>query len=174
MLEKIDRVGWMVQIVAADADNPTFAYTIGAVQKLGSLLPGELLLVGIPDYAEAARVLNWVLSQVTVGVQPLQLGFSDHVFAAGVRAYLGRVKPEFLVPEWFGVGLWFARTFDSGTPYNAIQIVWPTSTSGRFPWQVSSDDPVHQWLGANQPMLCDPPSGDEPTPADPVTDPRLQ
>jgi hypothetical protein len=158
MLDKIDRFGWMVQVVAGDADHPPFAYTIGAATKLSGLLPGELLLVGFEDIDEACRVLNWIVKRVAETERPLELGLSDEVFAAGVPAHLGEVRAEFVIAEWFGAGMWFSRIFDAEAPYRAIQVVWPTSSSRRFPWQIPLDDPSRDWVMKTQPLLCDSPN----------------
>jgi hypothetical protein len=128
------------------------------VPHLKGLLSGELLIVGFGDYDEARRVLNWIVKQVSESGQPLKLGPSDDVFTDGVQAYLGAVRPEFLVAEWFGAGLWFSRIFDPGTTYRAVQVVWPTSSTRRFPWQIAADDPSHEWVMRTQPVLCDPPT----------------
>jgi len=158
MLDKIDRFGWMVQIVAGDDDHPPFAYTIGAVPHLNGLLQGELLLVGFGDYDGAGSVLNSIVKRVSETGQPLELGPSDDVFTDGAQAYLGEVRPEFVVAEWFGAGLWFSRTFEPGMTYRAVQVVWPTSSTRCFPWQIPLDDPSREWVTRTQPVLCDPPA----------------
>lgn len=143
-LDIIELHGWHVTLVHADEENPRFAYSSGIHALTGK---PELIVFGLPNEV-AHAVINGYGKRLRAG----------EIFAPGdfVRGFLEghpitfiSVEDEDLIKEHATWTDWFYE----GLPFPLLQLVYPDSKSGAFPWQPDYREEWH-W---HQPLLGAPP-----------------
>jgi hypothetical protein len=126
--------GWQVSLIPEHQGEPPFAYSIG--------LDPELIVFGL-RHEVMQSMINELGKRIRAG---LRAAAGDRVDGLLVDAtcVLVEVDPSRYRP-YFGYGLWYHQ----GPSFRALQIVWPSKTTGKLPW----DDDVDAWLRARQPVL---------------------
>lgn len=119
--DNIDRYGWHVQHVHADAALPPVSYTVG-LAKWGH---PEIVVLGLP-MTVAQSLLNTLGDRVRAGAR-LEAGQRlDDVVPSYVCALVAVADTRLLT---------IANAIYRGDgPVAALQLVWP-DPSGRLPWQ---------------------------------------
>lgn len=138
LLENIRRFGWQSTNVLGDAEDPSFAYTIGFQHSFG--VP-EVLVTGL-DGPTAHGLLSEVAAAVREG-SPLGPGRGPEVRHNGHPCAWQAVSPE-RYGEYVLSALWYYE----GEPFQVVQLVWPDG-EGRFPGEPGAEEV----LAKRQPLL---------------------
>ncbi|GGY70789.1 DUF4262 domain-containing protein [Streptomyces xanthochromogenes] len=141
-VDVIQRQGWQVTMVPADAHGPGWAYTVGLWH--GRRMP-EVAMFGL-DVRLMQTILN-DLAQHSVEGQPLEAG-QERDDVAGVPVVLRAVDYRWY-KAFFGTAISYYRK----PPFPVLQVVWPNH-EGVFPWQAGGEG-----LLSHQPgWICTPTS----------------
>lgn len=139
-LDVIDRHGWHVMNVHGGADGPGFSYSTGIFERTGQ--PEAIVIGLIPEVAH--RVINDYGNRLCTGDRflPGQLynGFLEGHPVTFVAASAPQAVSEYATwTDWY-----YNRK-----AFPLVQIVYPDSQTGAFPWQ---PDYRESWLPI-QPLL---------------------
>ena len=145
LLEDVNRVGWHIVGIDADAaeGTPDYAFTVGLYHSLDH---PEIAIYGLP-HETAMQLLNIMGVAIQSGARFSHGGTTDDV-AEGVTLSFINFDPKNYQSE-----LGYARWFYRGNDFPALQCVWPDK-SGRFPW----DEDLQRPLGNQQPLWGPPPA----------------
>lgn len=134
----VEQYGLHVLKIGAEADSPTFAYTVGLYRTFGH---AEVIMLGL-----GLDMMHQVLNDLADSLRK------------GRRYAPGDVSDEFLegypvtfrtVPEWhYDPYLGWANWFNEGHDYPAIQMIYP-DRERRWPWDKGASEGFRQ----NQPVL---------------------
>jgi hypothetical protein len=125
--------GWHVMIISGDDDGPGFAYSIG--------LDPELIVFGLKT-----EVMHWMINELGArmrGGEPCAPGDRVEGLLEGATCAVVEVDRDHYRGH-FGYALWY----HGGPSFRALQIVWPSKTTGTFPWE-----PGGESLRRDQPVL---------------------
>ncbi len=142
-LDIIDEHGWHVMHVSGDAENPSFTYSTGIFALTGR---PELIVFGLPT-----EVGNFVVNEYAGRLREgegIEAGdFLDGFLEAHPVTFVAVADPGLVkrYATWTG---WFYER----RPFPLLQLVYPDSRSGAFPWQAGYRD---DWR-AHQPLLGSP------------------
>jgi hypothetical protein len=132
-LADVQNHGWHVLKVFEDDEGPGFAYTVGLYHSFGH---PELIVVGLaPDVGHA--VLNIAGESIRRGTRYAHGTQSDGLLDDYACSF--RTMPEAQYRYYLGWALWF---YD-GTPFPALQMVWPDQ-HGRWPWDANVDPEIRE------------------------------
>jgi hypothetical protein len=134
----VERYGLHVLKVGAEADSPTFAYTVGLYRTFGH---PEIIMLGL-----GLDLMHRLLNDVAASLRE------------GRRYAAGDVSDEFLddhdvtfraVPErHYRAYLGWANWFHDGVAYPVLQLIYP-DRERRWPWEAGVPDGFRR----NQPVL---------------------
>jgi hypothetical protein len=141
VVHDVEKYGWHVIHVMADAEGPSFAYTIGLTERYGH---PEIIVFGLPSTV-THPVLNQIGEAVKSG-QRFDPGSASDAFLEGHACHFVAF-PRAQYRAFLGYALWF---YD-GDGFPAVQCVWP-DRAGRFPWSGSMEAD----LKALQPVFAPP------------------
>ena len=142
LLDTIENHGWAVIRISADADGPSFAYSIGLYQTFEH---PEIIIVGLhPDTAH--KLINDVGDAVRQGAR-VRAGETSSAFLADFACTFRRVPPH-QYRAYLGRALWYYK--DRAFP--TLQFIYP-DRDGRWPWE----EGVHPDFRRTQPVLADEP-----------------
>ena len=132
VLHLIEKYGWAVQGVLADARRPSFAYTVGLMPTIGS----EVMVVGL-DGDVAKQLLNNLAGRLLAGEVELVHGAQVEGIVRNYPVTLIEVSDR---GEYFtGVADQLMNHGQQQVPL--FQMVWPLA-DGSWPWQRSSGQDV--------------------------------
>jgi hypothetical protein len=133
VLQNIREHGWHVMRIAEDDEGPGFAYSIG--------LDPELIVFGL-----RSDVMHSMINELGARLRSGErLAPGDVVEGLLVDAKCVLVEVErSQYREYFGYALWYHK----GPSFRALQIVWPSKTTGALPWEDGGES-----LRAHQPVL---------------------
>lgn len=126
VLEIIEKHGWMIQAVGADAGEPVFQYTVG----LTELQHPEFIIFGLP-MTHGGQLLNDLGNLVRAGRRFQHGNLVDGLAQDGYRALLVQVRDT---KEHLTVANALFGTVD---PVKALQVVFG-DPEHRWPWQSDS------------------------------------
>ncbi len=135
VLADVDQYGWHGLWVSGDDEGPGFSYSIGFHRTLRA---PEVIVVGLRS--ELAHSMLWEAYRRFERGEPLQPGAFYEDFLEGHVVTVVEVTDD-ARREYFGFANWFYNG-----EYPALQIVWPSATDGRWPWESES-------LALAQPLL---------------------
>jgi len=142
LLDTIETHGWAVMKIAAEADGPSFAYSIGLYRTFGH---PEIIILGLGSDT-AHKLINDVGDAVRQGVL-VRAGETSSAFLNDFACTFRRVPPH-QYRAYLGRALWYYG--DQSFP--ALQFIYP-DRHGRWPW----DEGVHPDFRRLQPVLADEP-----------------
>lgn len=125
-LEIIERHGWHVMLVGGDEEGPGFAYSTGIYRLTGK---PELIVFGLPREV-AHFVVNEYASRAKAGDAPDAGDLCDD-FLEGHPVTFIAVDTADRDRKYTTWTSWF---YDR-EPFPVLQLVYPDSRSGAFPWQ---------------------------------------
>jgi hypothetical protein len=125
-LDIIEQHGWHVTIVSGDDDAPPFTYSTGIYRLTGK---PELIVFGLPNEV-AHSVVNEYGNRLRAG-ETLAPGDLYDGFLGGHQVTFILVEDEDQIKEHATWTDWF---YDR-RPFPLLQLVYPDSKSGAFPWQ---------------------------------------
>ena len=144
-LDIIDEHGWHVMHVTPDDEAPGFTYSTGIFRLTGR---PELIVFGLPGDV-AHFVLNEYGNRANAG-EALAPGDFCEGFLDGHQVTFLSVEDEGQIRRHATWTDWF---YDR-QPFPLLQLVYPDSKSGAFPWQPGYRE-AWRW---NQPLLGVPPA----------------
>jgi Domain of unknown function (DUF4262) len=140
-LDIIDRFGWHVMQVHGTAEEPPFSYSTGIFERTGS---PEVILIGLlPDVAKSA--INEYGKRLVAGERfepgSLYMDFLEgHPVTFLVASDPKAVSDYATWTDWY---------YDR-QPFPLVQLVYPDSRTGAFPWQTGYREawiPIQPLLG---------------------------
>ena len=143
-LDIIDEHGWHVMCVGGDAESPSFTYSTGIFALTGR---PELIVFGLPMEV-AHSVVNEYANRLRQG-ETILVGDFYQNFLEGHPVTFMAVEDEDSIKQHATWTDWF---YDR-RPFPLLQLVYPDSRSGAFPWQPGYRD---EWRW-HQPLLGLPP-----------------
>lgn len=139
-LDIIDEHGWHVTLVGGDDEGPGFAYSAGI---FGSTGRPELIVFGLPMEV-GHSVVNEYGNRMRAG-ETLALGDFYDGFLEGHPVTFISVEDGDQIKQHATWADWF---YDR-RPFPLLQLVYPDSRSGAFPWQAGYRE---EWRW-HQPLL---------------------
>jgi hypothetical protein len=134
ILDNVARTGCHITCVVAD---PPFAYSAGL--SANDDRP-EIIILGL-SCEVAAAMINVVRDKFDEGVE-LREGEPVDWLLDGFECVPFRVAPEHLTRDYFNSAIWYQQGQLGRELTNAMQIVWPSSKTGRFPWDPQCEPDV--------------------------------
>jgi len=139
VLDNIKKFGWHVVIVPTDDKGPGFAFSIGIYKNFGQ---PEIIIFGLKN-----EVMHWVINEYGNQVK------NGKRFEPGVGydGFLDESKCIFVnvnknhYREYLGSALWYYKEQE----FPAVQCVWPSKTTGLYPW----DKKVARIVIDSEPLL---------------------
>jgi hypothetical protein len=144
-LDIIERHHWHVMLVSADEEGPGFAYSTGIYRLTG--MP-ELIVFGLARDV-AHFVVNEYGNRVRAGENLSPGEFYDDFLEGHPVTFIQTDSPD-RDREYTTWTSWF---YDR-KPFPVLQLVYPDSRSGAFPWQPGYRE---EWRDL-QPLLGSPPA----------------
>ena len=139
ILDNIDEHGWFcTSVFDPNGDEPSFAYSIGFSRTFGG---PEFIVFGLG--AELMHSMLWdTFRQLQDGKQAEDESCWSGLLD-GFDCISRSVHPSNIVQDWFNSAMWFWSDIErrTGLPA-AMQLVWPSSKSGRFPWEPDCEQDV--------------------------------
>lgn len=145
LLEIIDEYGWHVTLVTGDDEEPPFAYSTGIFQLTGK---PEIIVFGLPQDV-AHFVVNEYGNRAKAG-EALSAGGYYEDFLEGHPITFVETTEDERDKRYTTWSSWFY----GDQPFPVLQLVYPDSQSGAFPWQPGYREEWH-W---HQPLLGNPPA----------------
>jgi Domain of unknown function (DUF4262) len=146
VLADIDACGWHGRWVREDETGPQFSYSIGFRHTLGA---PEVIVVGMRS--EIAHSLLWEAYRRARRGEAVAPGRFYDSFLDGHPVTFVEVSDD-ARREYLGFAHWYYKS-----DFPALQLVWPSATDGRWPWDTES-------LARLQPLLGPVPSAVGPPP----------
>jgi len=145
LLEIVERHGWHVTLVEDDGRSPGFAYSTGIYARTRH---PEVIVIGLPSDL-GHFLVNEYGSACLRGTPPaLWIPHEDYLEGNAV------VFIEVTAPIGDKYATW-TRWFYDGDDVPYVQLVFPDSETGAFPWEPG----YREGMRHEQPMLGDMPSG---------------
>jgi hypothetical protein len=126
VIDDVQRVGWHVVGVEADAEGPGFAYSIGLYHTFGQ---SEIILFGLDVKETMFPIVNLVGEQMRQDANFEDWYESDKLLESA-NCIFRNVEREHYA-EYFGYAIWFYE----GLEFPAMQCVWP-DRAGNYPWEL--------------------------------------
>jgi hypothetical protein len=126
LIDDIARIGWHLMGIPADAEGPSFVYSIGMMETLNH---PEIIMFGL-DVELMARVINTMGRDIRGGrsfVEPVRYDGLIERYACKTL----RVDEEFQL-GYFGYALWYRHHIGKEGTLQAVQCFWPDK-QGLFP-----------------------------------------
>jgi hypothetical protein len=139
-LSDIETYGLHILSISEEGGAPSFSYSIGIERSLG--LP-ELIVIGLTG-ALGGSVINECYRRMKAGERIEPGAVIDGLLDGGFPCLIGEVDPAHY-REYMGWAIWLYK--EAG--FRALQIIWPSATTGVFPWEPEASD----WLKRWQPLL---------------------
>ena len=136
VLADIDTYGWHGLWIREDAAGPQFTYSIGFHHTLGA---PEVIVVGIRH--ELAHSMLWEAYHRARRGETLAPGRFYDGFLDGHAVTFVEVTGD-ARREYFGFAQWYYKG-----DFPALQLVWPSASDGRWPWDGESLAGVQPLLG---------------------------
>jgi hypothetical protein len=145
ILANVDAFGCHVTTVFdPDGDAPSFSYSTGFCKTVSQ---SEVIVFGLP-HGLMHSMINSTLDQCKSG---LLLGEFTRI--AGLLDgfdVIARSIPDYRIErEYLNSAMWFHQHEFDSTLDRAVQLVWPSSETGLFPWEVG----CHRSVIEAQPAL---------------------
>ena len=139
ILENLDEHGWFcTSVFDPDGNEPSFCYSVGFSRTLGC---SEFIMFGL--HPELMHSMIWEIFRQIKDGRPVK---DDALWSGLLEGYdcaLRAVHSTNIVPDWFSSAIWFwSQVQQRSEPLSAMQIVWPGSTSGKFPWEADCSQDV--------------------------------
>jgi hypothetical protein len=143
--DNVAEYGWhCVMVFDPDGRQPGFAYSVGFPETLGK---PEFIVFGLD--AELMHSMLWTAFREMRDGRQIADGERWNGLLEGFDCVIRAVHPTNLMREHFNSAMWFRGDPKINGPLEAMQIIWPDSNDGRFPWDPGCD-PV---IGELQPAL---------------------
>jgi Domain of unknown function (DUF4262) len=136
VLADIDTYGWHGLWIREDAAGPQFSYSIGFYHTLGA---PEVIVVGIRH--ELAHSMLWEAYHRARRGETVAPGRFYDGFLDGHAVTFVEVTGD-ARREYFGFAQWYYKS-----DFPALQLVWPSASDGRWPWDGESLARVQPLLG---------------------------
>lgn len=144
ILQNVEEHGCHITLVFdPDGNDPSYAYSAGFPKTVGQ---PDLIVFGLPNEV-MQFMINETLDQCREGLQ-LKDWTRIEGLLEGHHCIARAVTPHHIVRDYFNSAMWL-RDRLGGEMNEAIQIVWPGSVNGLFPWDSGCADEVR----ACQPAL---------------------
>ena len=127
-----------------DGDDPAFTYSIGLTKTVGQ---PEVIVFGLP-LETMQFMVNETMRQCQKGND---LGDFTQLsgLLEGFDIIARTIPPHRIDREFFNSAMWFHEREYGRDLDRAVQLVWPSSATGLFPW----DPDCHESVIAHQPAL---------------------
>jgi Domain of unknown function (DUF4262) len=127
-----------------EGDDLAFAYSVGFTKTVDQ---PEVIVFGLPmDIMK--YMINETLTQCRAGLR-LNDGVRISGLLAGFDVAVRDVPPQRIEREFFNSAMWFHQKEFGDELTSAVQLVWPGSETGLFPWDKGCSEQVI----AHQPAL---------------------
>jgi hypothetical protein len=145
VLSNIEKSGCHVTTVFdPDGNNPSFSYSAGFTKSVGQ---PEVITFGL-RHEVMHSMINNTLRQCERGLELQDFSRLTDLLE-GFDVMVRAIPSEWIEREYFNSAMWFHR-HEFGTDLTrAVQLVWPSSTTGLFPWEPN----CHESVIAAQPAL---------------------
>lgn len=141
-LKIVEEFGWHVTLVGGDEDGPSFAYSTGIFRLTGK---PELIVFGLPKEV-AHFVVNEYGERLRAGAELSPRSYHDGFLEGHSVTFIEASAPD-RDQEYTTWASWF---YDR-QPFPVLQLVYPDSQTGAFPWQQGYRE---EWRW-HQPLLGD-------------------
>lgn len=125
-LDDIATYGLHVISVQGDDEHLPFTYSLGIEQSLG--MP-ELIIIGLRS-SLAHGMINACYERMKAGLQLAPGMRVDGLLGDGFQCVVVQVSPEHFA-DYMGWAIWLHK----GRNFRALQIVFPSVNSNRYPWE---------------------------------------
>jgi hypothetical protein len=144
MVGDIAQYGWFGMHVLAAKNAPSFSYTVGLWETLGS---PELMILGLPSNLSHS-MLKEMFRKIQSGLV-MEDGTRVRGVLEGYDCIARRVHSS-RVPDYLLSALWYRRhKLGESDGLRVMQIFWPGRSQGLFPWEAGCDANVR----SDQPLL---------------------
>ena len=140
-LADIETYGLHILNIKEEGDSPPFAYSIGIEKSLG--LP-ELIVIGLKGTL-GASIINECYRRMKAGERIEPGVVLDGLLGGDFPCRIGEVDPAHQ-RDYMGWAVWLYK--EAG--FRAWQIMWPSATTGVFPWEPEASEWFRNW----QPLLA--------------------
>jgi hypothetical protein len=132
ILQNIDEDGWhSTSVVDPHGNEPTFSYSVGFTRTLAC---PEFIVIGLGP--KLMHSMLWETFRQIRGGKPPEEGAHWTGLLEGFHCISRVVHPTNVIRDWFNSAVWFwSRIERRDGPLNAMQMVWPSRDSGKFPWE---------------------------------------
>lgn len=130
-----------------DGDSPSFSYSIGFTKSVDQ---PEVIVFGL-DTTLMHRMINETLRLCQAGLD-LEEGGRIAGVLDGFDVVSRAIPTERITRGHFNSAMWYHRREFGSELTRAMQLVWPSSKTGLFPWQPD----CHQSVIDAQPALYEP------------------
>jgi hypothetical protein len=133
IIDDVAEYGWFCVAVVPgeDSDNPGFAYSVGFTETLG--LP-EYIVFGLDH--ELIHAMLWNVFRALKKGREVRDGDRWSGLLADFDCVVRAVHRTNIAREHFNSALWYHGDPEAHGPLQAMQIIWPDSADGRFPWDL--------------------------------------
>ena len=141
ILEDIEQFGCSVMHIAAEADLPPFAFSVGITRSASA---PEVIVIGLKQ-----PMAHFVVNEYNRRVRGGEPVIADQRYSGFIEGFdiLAVSVHASNYDEYLGYDLWLYQ----GPNFNVIQLVYP-NTSGVWPWEKPEGD----WFRSWQPLLSEP------------------
>lgn len=139
VLSDIEKFGWHVVIVSPEKEEPGFAFSIGMFKNYGH---PEIIIFGLKNEV-MHNVINSLGEDIKNGKKLATSIEYDNVLDETKCIFVEVEKKNY--KEYLGYALWYYKNIE----FPVLQCVWPSKTTGLFPW----DKEVAQIVKDYQPAL---------------------
>ena len=143
-LADIDKFGLQVISVSGDDEHNPFSYSIGIEKSLG--MP-ELIVIGLRS-GLGLSIINACYERMKAGLVLTPGMVLDGLLGGDYQCVVGAVDPE-TYGDYMGWAIWLHK----GRGFRALQIVFPSVGSNRFPWDADATESFRKL----QPLLSSAP-----------------
>jgi uncharacterized protein DUF4262 len=142
VLNDVAKFGWHLIQINADADGPSFVYSIGMMETLGH---PEIIMFGLAPKL-MGTVINDAGRQVREGRNFAELGLFEDLLNGYACKFI--CVHERWHTEYLGYAMWHRRHVGKIGTLTALQCLWPDK-AGRFP----DEDACNGEVIERQPLL---------------------
>ena len=127
----------VMHVFDPDGVEEAFSYSIGFPVSVSQ---PEVIAFGLSSKLMHSMI-NELHRQCRDGLR-MENGLRVADLIEGYDCELRVVRPERIIADYFGSGMWFHRHRTGQAMTEAFQIVWPGAASGLFPWDEAASQDV--------------------------------